>query len=65
MLLRRAVLARAAQLDGDRGFGPLLKGAAVTTIDCSDLVPPGDVDQREDLVSIADELARRRRAGAP
>lgn len=57
VLLERPLLARVAELDGDRGFGPLLRGAAVRTVDCRDLPAPGDVDEPGDLRALEARLA--------
>jgi molybdenum cofactor cytidylyltransferase len=47
VVLRRALLARAAELRGDAGFRDLLGDA--TEVECGDLCDPRDIDTREDL----------------
>ncbi len=52
VVLRRALLERARELRGDRGFRDLL--AEATTVECGDVADPRDIDTREDL-----EVVRR------
>jgi len=49
VVLRRAMLERARELQGDRGFRDLLADAA--TVECGDVADPRDIDTREDLGS--------------
>ena len=50
VVLRRALLARAGELSGDKGF----RGVAMTEVECGDLADPRDIDTRADL-----EVVRR------
>jgi CTP:molybdopterin cytidylyltransferase MocA len=50
VVLRRALLARAGELGGDKGF----RGVAMTEVECGDLADPRDIDTRADL-----EVVRR------
>jgi CTP:molybdopterin cytidylyltransferase MocA len=50
VVLRSALLARAAELRGDSGF----RGAAMTEVECGDLADPRDIDTQADL-----EVVRR------
>lgn len=47
VVLRRALLERAGELHGDRGFRGRLEGA--TEVECGDLADPRDIDTRADL----------------
>ena len=47
VVLRRALLERAGELHGDRGFRGRLEGA--TEVECGDLADPRDIDTRDDL----------------
>ena len=50
VVVRGAVLARADELRGDKGF----RGVAMTEVECADLADPRDIDTRADL-----EVVRR------
>jgi CTP:molybdopterin cytidylyltransferase MocA len=50
VVVRRAVLARASELRGDKGF----RGVPMTEVECGDLADPQDIDTRADL-----EVVRR------
>jgi CTP:molybdopterin cytidylyltransferase MocA len=50
VVVRRALLGRAGELRGDRGF----RGVAMTEVECGDLADPQDIDTRADL-----EVVRR------
>ena len=54
VLIRRRVLARAAELTGDIGFRDLLHGVRVRRWECGSLCDPQDIDTRADL-----EVVRR------
>jgi CTP:molybdopterin cytidylyltransferase MocA len=45
VVVRGAVLARAAELRGDKGF----RGVAMAEVECGDLADPRDIDTRADL----------------
>jgi CTP:molybdopterin cytidylyltransferase MocA len=49
VLLRRALLERAAELHGDVGFRDLLEGATVRELELGGLADPADIDTREEL----------------
>jgi molybdenum cofactor cytidylyltransferase len=49
VLLSRALLDRAGELDGDVGFRPLLEGARVINVEAGHLADPADIDTREEL----------------
>ena len=49
VVLRRALLERARELQGDRGFRDLLADA--TGVECGDVADPRDIDTRADLDS--------------
>jgi molybdenum cofactor cytidylyltransferase len=49
VLLSRALLDRASELDGDVGFRPLLEGARVINVEAGHLADPADIDTREEL----------------
>jgi molybdenum cofactor cytidylyltransferase len=49
VLLRRALLARAGELEGDTGFRDLLAGATVREVEVGGLADPADIDTREEL----------------
>jgi len=51
-VLRRALIGRAGELHGDRGFRGRL--AEATEVECGDLADPRDIDTRADL-----EVVRR------
>ncbi len=48
VVVRRALLARAGELRGDRGF----RGVAMTEVECGDLADPQDIDTRADLEEV-------------
>ena len=50
VVLRPALLARAGELHGDKGF----RGVAMTEVECGDLADPTDIDTQADL-----EVVRR------
>jgi CTP:molybdopterin cytidylyltransferase MocA len=49
VLLRQALLERAAELHGDVGFRDLLEGATVRELELGGLADPADIDTREEL----------------
>ena len=49
VVLAPALLARAGELHGDRGFGPLLRAARVREVPCDGLGAADDVDTRSEL----------------
>ena len=49
VLLRRPLLARAAELRGDTGFRTLLERARVRQVEVGHLADPADIDTREEL----------------
>jgi CTP:molybdopterin cytidylyltransferase MocA len=49
VLLRRPLLARAAELRGDTGFRALLERARVLQVEVGHLADPADIDTREEL----------------
>lgn len=48
VVVRRALLARASELRGDRGF----RGVAMTEVECGDLADPRDIDTQADLEEV-------------
>ena len=49
VLLSRALLDRAGELEGDVGFRALLDGARVINVEAGHLADPADIDTREEL----------------
>ena len=49
VLLRRPLLDRAGELEGDVGFRDLLVGATVREVEVGGLADPADIDTREEL----------------